>query len=65
MKRIVVFTMGTRGDIQPYIYLAQALIKAGYEVTVGTHPCWGNLVTESGVKFIPIGPDIDLSLIHI
>lgn len=60
MKRIVVFTMGTRGDIQPYIYLAQALIKAGYEVTVGTHPCWGNLVTESGVKFIPIGPDIDI-----
>jgi UDP:flavonoid glycosyltransferase YjiC (YdhE family) len=26
--KIVIFTMGTRGDVQPYIYLAKALIKA-------------------------------------
>ncbi len=35
MKNIVIFTMGTRGDVQPYIFLAQALIKKGHRVTQG------------------------------
>lgn len=60
MKNIVVFTMGTRGDIQPYIYLAQALIKEGYRATIGTHPCWKKLITGAAVQFTPIGPDIDI-----
>ncbi len=60
MKNIVIFTMGTRGDVQPYIYLAQALIKEGHKVTIGTHPCWNNLVTSAGIEFTPIGPDIDI-----
>ncbi|MFA9466280.1 MAG: hypothetical protein ACERKN_18590 [Velocimicrobium sp.] len=34
MKNIVVFTMETRGDVQPYIYLTQALIKEGHKVTI-------------------------------
>lgn len=60
MKNIVIFTMGTRGDIQPYIYLAQALVKNGYQVTIGTHPCFKKLVTEAVIEFAPIGPDIDI-----
>lgn len=60
MKSIVIFTMGTRGDIQPYIYLAQALNEAGHRVVIGTHPCWGHLVSEAQVEFEPIGPDIDI-----
>ncbi len=62
MKKMILFTMGTRGDVQPYIFLSQALQKAGYEVTLGTHPCWSSLVTEAGVTFTPIGPDIDIEL---
>ncbi len=61
-KKMVMFTMGTRGDVQPYIFLAQALQKAGHEVTLGSHPCWRGLVTEAGVDFAPIGPDIDIEL---
>ena len=57
---VVIFTMGTRGDVQPYIYLARALIKAGYKVTIGTHPCWKHLVTSAMILFAPIGPDIDI-----
>ena len=44
MKKIAMFTMGTRGDVQPYIYLSKGLMKAGYDVTLGTHPCWRGLV---------------------
>lgn len=60
MKKIVMFTMGTRGDVQPYIYLARALNKAGYEATIGSHPCWKDLIEKSGVPFVAIGPDIDI-----
>jgi len=54
------FTMGTRGDIQPYIFLSKELIRKGYDVTLGSHPCWRNLVEDSGIHFEPIGPDIDI-----
>ena len=60
MKRIAMFTMGTRGDVQPYIYLSKGLMRAGYDVTLGTHPCWRSLVEGSGVHFEPVGPDIDI-----
>jgi len=60
MKKIAMFTMGTRGDVQPYIYLSRALIRAGYDVTLGTHPCWQNLVEQAGIHFEPVGPDIDI-----
>ena len=60
MKKIAMFTMGTRGDVQPYIYLSKGLMKAGYDVTLGTHPCWKDLVESYGVHFEPVGPDIDI-----
>lgn len=60
MQKIAMFTMGTRGDVQPYIYLSKELIKNGFEVTLGSHPCWKNLIEEYGIVFEPIGPDIDI-----
>ena len=60
MKKIAMFTMGTRGDVQPYIYLSKELIKNGYDVILGTHPCWKKLVEDEGIHFEPIGPDIDI-----
>lgn len=60
MKKIAMFTMGTRGDVQPYIYLSRALIREGYDVTLGTHPCWQNLVEQAGIHFESVGPDIDI-----
>ncbi|MBR3461882.1 MAG: glycosyltransferase family 1 protein [Clostridiales bacterium] len=62
MKKIAMFTMGTRGDVQPYIYLSGALTAKGYDVTLGSHPCWRGLIEGAGVHFEPIGPDIDIEL---
>ena len=58
--KIAMFTMGTRGDVQPYLYLSRALIKNGHEVTLGSHPCWRKLIEDAGVHFIPIGPNINI-----
>lgn len=60
MKKIAMFTMGTRGDVQPYIFLSKELIKNGYDVTLGSHPCWKSLIEEAGICFEPIGPNIDI-----
>ena len=55
-----VFTMGTRGDVQLYIYLAGQLIEEGIDTIIGTHPYWKDLVEEAGVGFVPIGSNINI-----
>ena len=60
MKKIAMFTMGTRGDVQPYIILSRALMDSGYDVTLGSHPCWRTLIESREVHFEPVGPDIDI-----
>lgn len=57
---IIIPTIGTRGDVQPYIALALELQKTGHSVILATHPCLGKLVRSYGVPFSAIGPDIDL-----
>ena len=47
MSNIAMFTMGTRGDVQPYIFLSKELMKNGHEVTLGSHPCWKDLIILS------------------
>jgi UDP:flavonoid glycosyltransferase YjiC (YdhE family) len=54
--KIVIPTIGSRGDVQPFIALAQGLMKAGYKVTVASHPVMRSLVESHGVAYSPIGP---------
>ena len=55
-------TIGSRGDIQPYISLAYGLIRAGHHVTVASHPSSATLADAYQIPYYPIGPDIDLGL---
>lgn len=57
---ILIPTIGSRGDVQPFIALAQGLIGAGHKVTLASHPMMRSLVESHRVAFAPIGPDIDL-----
>jgi sterol 3beta-glucosyltransferase len=59
--KIIIPTIGSRGDVQPFIALAQGLVQAGHSVTLASHPVMGPLVESHGVAFAPIGPDIDLA----
>lgn len=58
--KIIIPTIGTRGDVQPYIALALGLTQSGHSVTLATHPTMRGLVESYGVSFAPIGPDIDI-----
>ena len=58
--KIIIPTIGTRGDVQPYIALALGLMKAGHTVTLASHPCMRGLVESYSVPFAPMGLDIDI-----
>jgi UDP:flavonoid glycosyltransferase YjiC (YdhE family) len=59
--KITIPTIGSRGDVQPFIALAQGLVEAGHSVTLASHPVMKSLVESHGVSFAPIGPDINLA----
>jgi len=49
--RIVIPTIGSRGDVQPFIALAQGLERAGHTVTLMSHPVMRALVESHSVEF--------------
>jgi sterol 3beta-glucosyltransferase len=59
--KVAIPTIGSRGDVQPFIALAQGLTRAGHEVTLATHPPMRSLVESYGTSFRPIGPNIDFA----
>jgi sterol 3beta-glucosyltransferase len=58
---ILIPMIGSRGDVQPFIALAQGLDRAGHTVTIASHSIMQALVLSHGVAFAPIGPDINLA----
>ena len=52
--RILIIAPGSRGDVEPYLALAQGLQAAGHAVRFLTHENFASLVTSYGVDFRPI-----------
>jgi sterol 3beta-glucosyltransferase len=60
--KIIVVTIGSRGDVQPYINLSQGLRDAGHDVVLATNPTLCPLSEQHGLKTIPIGRPVDMGL---
>ena len=60
--KIVIATIGSRGDVQPYINLAQGLIAAGHNVHLASNPTLSSLVESHGVPFLPVGHSVDMGI---
>ena len=58
--RIIIATIGSRGDVQPYINLAQGLRDAGYDVALATNPTLCPLVEQHGITAAPVGCPVDM-----
>ncbi|KAG2873537.1 Sterol 3-beta-glucosyltransferase [Phytophthora cactorum] len=54
---ICVMIVGTRGDVQPFLAIAQRLQKDGHRVRLATHAIYRDFVTSYGVEFYPLGGD--------
>lgn len=57
-KRIAMATLGTQGDIQPYVALARAMKAQGYSVVLGTTDDFEPMVTGYGIEFWSLGPSM-------
>lgn len=57
IKHVVCLTIGSRGDVQPYIALAKGLQQAGHEVTIVTHEEYKEWVEGWGIKHRTAGGD--------
>jgi sterol 3beta-glucosyltransferase len=52
--RITILTVGSRGDIQPYVALGIGFKAAGHQVRIATERNYQELVTQRGLEFAPL-----------
>ncbi|WP_429923360.1 glycosyltransferase [Agrobacterium vitis] len=55
--QIVIFTIGTEGDVRPLVALGVGLKQAGHKVRIATDPQCADLVTHHGLEFAPLRGD--------
>ncbi|MBW4602650.1 MAG: glycosyltransferase [Calothrix sp. FI2-JRJ7] len=55
--KITILSVGSRGDINPFCALAQALEQAGFSVKIATHPIFEDFVRQQGIEYAPIAGD--------
>ena len=60
-SKVLILTYGTRGDVEPFIALAQGLSARGHEVTLCTAARFGPWIEDLGVPFMPMS-DASLDL---
>lgn len=55
--QVTMIALGSRGDIQPFVPLGQALQAAGHRVRVATFETFASMITNAGLGFHPIRGD--------
>ena len=48
---VFILTLGTRGDVQPYVALGKGLVEAGHTVTVCTSSSFEGFIEEDGLQY--------------
>lgn len=55
--KITILTLGTRGDVQPYVALGEELIQRNHQVTLCTGSSFKDFVESKGINFYPASID--------
>lgn len=58
-KRLVLTTLGSYGDINPFVGLGLALRARGHEVVIATSGFYREYIESAGLGFHPVRPDVD------
>ena len=56
--RILILTLGSRGDVQPYVALGAALRDRGHDVTVTTGRGFEAMIEAAGLAALPLSVDL-------
>lgn len=60
--KISILTLGTRGDVQPYLSLGKAFRQRGHQVTLCTDRNFQSMAKSYGIDFLPIEADFQAFL---
>lgn len=52
--RITMLTIGSTGDVRPYILLGRELSARGHEITIATFSAFEKMVSDAGFHFHPL-----------
>jgi sterol 3beta-glucosyltransferase len=55
--KITIATVGTRGDVQPYVALGLGLRAAGHQVQIATDPLFQSFIENHGLGFTAVNAD--------
>ncbi|KAI0121737.1 glycosyltransferase family 28 domain-containing protein [Xylariales sp. AK1849] len=55
--KITCLTIGSRGDVQPYIALCKGLLAEGHKPRIATHAEFRGWVESHGIEFAPVAGD--------
>ena len=58
MARIVFSTLGSLGDLHPYMAVAREIAARGHTPVIATHPYYRARVEGAGLGFAPVRPDM-------
>ena len=59
MRKILLTTFGSYGDLHPYIAMARVFKANGDEVTIATHTDYRDQVERIGARFVPVRPGLE------
>jgi UDP:flavonoid glycosyltransferase YjiC (YdhE family) len=56
--KVVLTSIGSRGDVQPMVAIAQALAARGHRPVIAAPPDFASWVGTFGIEFVPLGIDV-------
>ncbi|KAH9453552.1 hypothetical protein MJO29_012977 [Puccinia striiformis f. sp. tritici] len=62
--KITCLTIGSRGDVQPYIALCQKLNELGHTCSIATHEKFRDWIVQSDIGFRPVAGDPEELIKH-
>ena len=60
MAPVLLTTLGSYGDLYPYLALGASLKRLGHTVTVATSAAFRQKVESQALEFVPVRPDVSL-----
>ncbi|MBC7771273.1 MAG: glycosyltransferase family 1 protein [Pyrinomonadaceae bacterium] len=56
---ILLTTVGSAGDIHPFVAIGRELLSRGHAVSMLANPYFASTITHSGIGFVPLGDEVN------
>ena len=55
MSDILLITLGSHGDVHPFVGIGRELKARGHRVRLATNPYFESLIARAGLELVPLG----------